>query len=209
MSTDLPGRAPRPACAVALALAAVILAGACTATPPRPSQDAPGSDPGSSAPAVTSSVSPTSPLFGQPPPVDPCLLVTAAEASIVLEKPVSGAREETSGGAASSCIYSTDEARTRVAVTVVKTPQTPVGYTRRKQSLGQRAQDIPDLGNGVYTVIFGPNVTVTALKGGIEFYIDVAKEPRSGGQIREPALALMERALTRVPTPAAHGEDAA
>jgi hypothetical protein len=86
-----------------------------------------------------------------------------------------------------------------VAVTVVKTPQTAVGYARRKEAFGTRVQDVPDLGNGVYTLIFGPNVTVTALKGGIELYIDVAKDRRAGGEIREPALALMERALTRVP----------
>lgn len=131
--------------------------------------------------------------------MDPCLLVKAEEASTVLESPVSGTTQETSGGAAFSCIYPTDDARTRVAVTVVKTPQTPVGYARRKESFGTRVRDFPDLGNGVYTVILGPNVTVSALKGGIEFYIDVAKDRRAGSEILEQAVGLMERALTRVP----------
>lgn len=205
MSTDLPGRLPRSSFSVSLLLAASVVATACTSTPPpsrSPSRGAGDSAPAESAtPGASGSPSPTSPLFGQPPPVDPCSLVTAEEASTVLEKPVSATSQETSGGAASSCIYSAEEPRTRVAVTVTKNPQTPVGYTRRRESFGERAVVIPDLGNGVYTLVFGPNVTVTALKGDIEFYIDVAKDPRTGGQIVEPALALMERALTRVPTP--------
>ena len=183
----------------------VSLALACTAAPPNAT--GPGSSPSAAAstgeslpPGASPTPAATSPLYGQPPPVDPCSLLTDGEVRTVLSESTTRAPQETSGGAAASCIYTTDKPLSRVAVTVIKTVQTPLGFARRRETFGNAVRTIPAMGDGAYVIIFGGTVTVTVLKDGVELYIDVSKDGRIGEQILEPALALMERAVTRFPT---------
>lgn len=178
---------------------------ACTAAPPRATGGATSPPVSASAsaslpPGVSPGPEATSPLYGEPPPVDPCSLLTDGEVRTVLSESTTRTSQETSGGAAASCIYTTDKPLSRVAVTVIKTVQTPLGFARRRETFGNAVRTIPAMGDGAYVIIFGGTVTVTALKDGVELYIDVSKDGRGVEQILEPALALMERAVTRFPT---------
>lgn len=176
---------------VVLLAFAVLMVSACTSPEPDIS---PG--PGSPAPE-SPSVRPTSPLFGQPPPVDPCELLLATEIQSVLEGPFLTTEQETSRGAAYSCIYETEDRENRIAVTVRKPPMTLDEFIERMEQFEERATAIDDLGAPAVLVVFGPTATVYALRDDVQLYIDVVRADRTGGEISPLALGLMERALAR------------
>lgn len=168
---------------------------ACTSTPdgsPAPASSAAGSS------AASPTARATSPLFGQPPPLDPCELLLPTEIQSVLEGPFLTTEQETSRGAAYSCIYETEDRQHRIAVTVRKPPMTLDEFTERMEQFDQRARPITDLGSPAVVVVFGGTATVYALHEDVQFYIDVVKEGRTGGEIAPLALGLTERALARL-----------
>ncbi|MBA3308007.1 MAG: hypothetical protein H0T04_04895 [Chloroflexi bacterium] len=191
---------PRPAgqrrypAALLCVSAALLLSASCASD--ATTSPAPRSPQGSTA---TPGASPTSPLSGQPAPVDPCGVLDFREIQTVLEGPFTTARQETSGGAAASCIFGSEDGESRIAVTVVKAPVTLPEFQERMRSFGDRAVPVTDLGVPTGLVIFGPTATAYALRDDVQIYIDLVKEDRTGGQITEPLLALMERALSRFP----------
>lgn len=195
-----PNSAPRPGARFARVAATVLLLSACAATPdasPAGSGSAgPGSpSAGASAPAETGDPRPTSPLFGQPPPLDPCELLLPTDIQTALGGPFLITEQETSRGAAYSCIFETQSGADRVAVTVRKEPVTLEEYTQRMEAFGDRATPVTDLGQPAALVVFGPTASVYVLREDVQFYIDVVRANRTGGDIANIALALMERAL--------------
>ncbi|MDQ3554816.1 MAG: hypothetical protein M3395_10500 [Chloroflexota bacterium] len=188
---------------------ALILASACTAVPqvspttdgsPSPGSPGPDGSPatGSSTPSASATAGPTSPLFGQPPPLDPCELLLPTEIQSVLEGPYFITEQESSRGAAYTCIYESEDRTNRVAVTVRKPPVTLEQFIQRMEGFGDRATAVTDLGVPAALVVFGPTATVYALHDDVQFYIDVAHTGRTGGDISPLALGLMERALFRL-----------
>jgi len=202
MLTRRPVGQPRPIGPL-LVLATMILSTACTSNPttspvPDSPQGSPATSPGASS-AATPNASATSPLFGQPAPVDPCEVLDPREIQTVLEGPFMIAAQETSGGAAASCVFTSEGGESRVAVTVIKAPVTLPEFQGTMRAFGDRAVPVTDLGVPTGLVIFGPTASVYALVEDLEIYIDLVKEDRTGGQITGPVLALMERALSRIP----------
>ena len=191
-------RRPRPTLLAML----LLVAAACAAVPqvsPSPSRspDAVSPAAASSAPA-SPTAGPTSPLFGQPPPLDPCELLLPTEIQSVLEGPYFTMEQESSRGAAYTCIYESEDRTNRVAVTVRKPPVTLDEFIRRMEGFSDRATAVTDLAVPAALVVFGPTATVYALREGVQFYIDVAHTGRAGGEISPLALGLMERALFRL-----------
>lgn len=189
---------------VVLLAMSLLIASACDSSPDG-SPDAGSPAPGSSTPAETREPGPTSPLFGQPPPLDPCQLLHATEIQSVLEGGFLTTEQETSRGAAYSCIYETEDRENRVAVTVRKPPMDLEEFIERMEEFGDRARGIDDLSEPAVLVVFGPTATVYTLRDGVQFYIDVVRANRSGGDIAPLALGLMERALARLAAEEAEG----
>ena len=192
-------RRPRPTLLAML----LLVAAACAAVPqvsPSPSRspDAVSPAAASSAPAASPTAGPTSPLFGQPPPLDPCELLLPTEIQSVLEGPYFTMEQESSRGAAYTCIYESEDRTNRVAVTVRKPQVTLDEFIQRMEGFDDRATAVTDLAVPAALVVFGPTATVYALREGVQFYIDVAHTGRSGGEISPLALGLMERALFRL-----------
>lgn len=183
---------------------ALILASACTAAPqvsPTPDgSPGPGSPPapGSSAPAASATAGPTSPLFGQPPPLDPCELLSPIDIQTVLQGPYFDTEQESSRGASYTCIFESEDREDRIAVTVRKPPVTLEEFIQRMEGFGDRATAVTDLGGPAALVVFGPTATVYALRDDVQFYIDVVRGDRPGGEVSPLALGLMERALARL-----------
>jgi hypothetical protein len=162
--------------------------GSTTGTPPAPTAT-PGPTP-----------TPTSSLFGHPPPVDPCDLLEGKE--IVLALQLSQYSEdlvESSGGATATCVYDTGQRGVMVRVTVFKETRTEEQFAAEQLSFGRRATEIEDLGVPAYMVVFGPLATAYGLKDGVEIFIDIQRDPASGGEVALQAAALLERALSRLP----------
>ncbi|MDQ3492043.1 MAG: DUF3558 family protein [Chloroflexota bacterium] len=203
MNVFHPISAPRPGTRFARMAATVLLLSACTATPDASPGESGSPGPGSpsagaSAPTATREPGPTSPLFGQPPPLDPCELLLPTEIQSVLEGPYFTTEQESSRGAAYTCIFETESREDRVAVTVRKPPVTLEEFIRRMEGFGERATAITDLGGPAASVVFGPTATVYTLHEDVQFYIDVVRGDRPGGEISPLALGLMERALARL-----------
>lgn len=203
MLTSRPGGQPRRPIGLLLVFATMILSAACTSNPttspiPGSPQGSPATSPDGTS-ATTPNASATSPLFGQPAPVDPCEVLDPRELQTVLEGAFTIAAQETSGGAAASCIFASEDDESRVAVTVIKAPVTLPEFQDRMRAFGDRAVPVTDLGVPTGLVIFGATASVYALVEDVEIYIDLVKEDRTGGQITGPVLALMERALSRIP----------
>ncbi len=176
----------------------VLLLSACTSTPEGSPTLGSLAASGALTPAASPAPRETSPLFGQPPPLDPCELLLPTEIQSVLEGPFLTTEQETSRGAAYSCIYETEDRGNRIAVTVRKPPVTLDEFTERMEQFDRRATPITDLPAPAVLVVFGPTATVYVLHENVQFYIDVVREGRTGGEIAELALGLTERALARL-----------
>lgn len=203
MLTRRPAGRRRRSLGLLLVSATTLLTAACTSNPTTsrvsgPPGGSPALSPGGSS-AVSPTTSATSPLFGQPAPVDACEALDPREVQTVLEGPFTMAAQETSGGAAASCIFTSEDGESRIAVTVIKAPVTLPEFEERMRAFGDRAVPVTDLGVPAGMVVFGPTASVYALVEHVEFYIDLLKKDRTGGQITASALALMERALSRFP----------